>query len=143
MKKSFKRSLALLFVVVAIISISAPAFAADVDNEPQRASAYINAVYAHTSINNGYVKVYFAITGTGTMTSLGATEILIYDSDNDCVACLDSSNTSGLMGYNRGYYSNTVTGLSAVPGEHYYAFVGFKATNSSGYDTTAYSTNWT
>ncbi len=142
MKKTIKRSLAFLFVVVAILSVSAPAFATDAENEPQRASAYINAVYAYTTINNGYVKVYFAITGTGPMDSLGATEIFIYDHDNDCVACLDSSNTSDLMGYNRGYYSNTVTGLSAVSGEHYYAIVGFKAENSTGYDTTSYATNW-
>ncbi len=143
MKEAVRRFLALTLVFVVVLSFVLPTFAfSDVD-EQQRASNYISYVYAHTSINNGYVKVYFAITGTGTMDSLGATAILIYDSDDDCVACLDSSNTSGLMGYNRGYYSNTVTGPIAVSGEHYYAIVGFKAANSSGYDTTAYATSWT
>ena len=142
MKEAARRFLALTLVFVVVLSFALPTFASDAD-EQQRASDYISYVYAYTSINNGYVKVYFAITGTGTMTSLGATEIFIYDSDDDLVAMLDSSNTSGLMGYNRGYYSNTVTGLSAVSGEHYYAIVGFKAANSSGYDTTAYATDWT
>lgn len=143
MKRTTKCFFALILVFVAVLAVSVQAFAAPDEKDPQRASDYISYVYAHTSVSGGSVNVYFAIMGTGTMTSLGATDILIYDSDNDLVAMLDSSNTNGLMGYNRGYYSNTVTGLSAVSGEHYYAIVGFKAANSSGYDTTAYMTSWT
>ena len=142
MKRTAKQFLALVLVFVAVLSFSIPALANSEEQEPQRASAYITSVYAHTSINNGTVKVYFAITGTNTMDSLGATDILVLDSHNHCVAMLDSTNTSGLMGYNQGYYSNTISCLSAVSGERYYAIVAYKAEKDGGYDTTAYQTNW-
>ena len=88
------------------------------------------------------MNVYFAITGTGTMDSLGATEIFIFNSHNSCVAILDDTNTTGLMGYNQGYYSNTISWPYAVSGEHYRAIVGYKAEKDGGYDTTSYQTNW-
>ena len=142
MKITAKRFLSLFLVIVAVLSFSIPAFANSENQEPQRASDYISYVYAHTSVSNGTVQVYFAIMGTGTMDSLGATDILVLDSHNHCVAMLDSTNTSGLMGYSQGYYSNTISCLSAVSGERYYAIVAYKAEKDGGYDTTAYQTNW-
>jgi hypothetical protein len=140
MKKYKYRILALILSMLLLLSASVPTMAALVDGDSPNASAYIHSYYARTQIVNGDVQVYYRITGTGTMTSIGATGILIYDSDDDCVAVLNSSNTTGLMGSNTVFYSNTVTGLSAVSGERYYAIVGFKAENVTGYDTTSYMT---
>ena len=76
------------------------------------------------------------------MDSLGATDIFVYDSHNYCVAWINSSNATGLMGYNDFYYSNTINCCSAASGERYYAIVGYKAEDSTGYDTTSYLTNY-
>ena len=142
MKKTSKRFLALILVLVTVLATVVPTFAVSDAEEQQRASAYINAVYAHTSVSNGSVNVYFAITGTGTMDSLGATDILIFNSHNSCVAMLNDTNTTGLMGYNQGYYSNTISWPYAASGEHYRAIVAYKAEKDGGYDTTGYETNW-
>lgn len=140
MKLGKNRIIAFILVMLLIMSVSAPAMAAFDEKEPSRASAYISSCYARTQIVDGVVQVYFRITGTGTMTSIGATDILVYDSDDDCVAYLDSSNTSGLMGSNTIFYQNTIDCLTAVAGERYYAIVGYKAENAYGYDTTSYMT---
>ena len=142
MKCNTKRYYVLVLAVILMLTVSAPAFATSDEKEPHRASDYISYVYAHTSVSGGSVNVYFAIMGTGTMSSLGATDIFIFDSHGSSVATLNSSNTSGLMGYNQGYYSNTISWPHAVSGERYYAIVGYKASDSTGYDTTAYTTNW-
>ena len=68
------------------------------------------------------------------MDSLGATDITIFDNHHTCVALLDSSNTSGLMGYNTGYYQNTINWSGAVSTEDYYALVFFKSAKGSGYN---------
>ena len=140
MKHNKSRILALVLTMLLLFSISAPAMAAFDEREPDRASAYITSYYARTQIVNGVVQVYYRITGTGTMTSIGATDVMVFDSHDDCVAFLDSSNTTGLMGSNVGFYQNTVDCLAAVAGERYYAIVGYKAENAYGYDTTSYMT---
>ncbi len=142
MERTTKRFLALILVLVTVLATVVPAFAVSDEKEQQRASAYITSVYAHTSVSNGSVNVYFAITGTGPMDSLGATDIFILDSHNYCVAMLDDTNTTGLMGYNQGYYSNTISWPYAVSGERYRAIVAYKAEKDGGYDTTGYETNW-
>lgn len=142
MKRTSKRFLAIILALAAILVATVPAFAAPDKDEPQRASDYISYVYANTSVSNGSVNVYFAITGTGPMDSLGATDILIFNSHNSCVAWLNDTNTTGLMGHNQGYYSNTIGWPHAVSGEYYYAIVAYKAEKDGGYDTTAYETGW-
>ena len=142
MKSVKKRSIAFLLAMVVVFSMALPVLADTDSKESTRASAYISYVYARTTVSGSSVNVYFAITGTGTMSSLGATGITIYNSSNTCVAILDSSNTTGLMGYNRGYYSNTISWNGAESGERYYAIVGYKAEDSTGYDTTSYLTDW-
>ena len=142
MNRNSKRFLALILVLVAVFATAVPAFATSDADEPQRASDYISYVYAHTSVSGGSVNVYFAIMGTGPMDSLGATDIMIFNSHNSCVAILDDTNTTGLMGYNQGYYSNTISWPYAVSGERYRAIVGYKSEKDGGYDTTSYQTNW-
>ena len=140
MKHYRNRILALALTMLLLFAISIPSMAAFDEKEPTRASAYITSCYARTQIVGGVVQVYYRITGTGTMTSIGATDVMVFDSHDDCVAFLDSSNTTGLMGSNTIFYQNTVDCLTAVAGERYYAIVGYKAENAYGYDTTSYMT---
>ncbi len=140
MKQVRNRLFAFILATLLMFSVAMPTFATDCGEEHVRASDYISYVYARTQIVNGVVQVYYRITGTGTMTSIGATDIMVFDHDDDCVAVLDSSNTTGLMGSNTIFYQNTVDCLTAVSGEHYYAIVGYKAENAYGYDTTSYMT---
>ncbi len=143
MKSTTKRLFSLVLTFIVIFSFSIPAFAESDDDANIRASDYITSVYAHTSISNGMVYVNYSITGTGTMNSIGATAIMVFKSNNVGVTYLDSSNTSGLMGSNTFYYSNTISCCSAQSGEHYYAIVLYRAEDSTGYDTTSYTTPWT
>lgn len=143
MKRNFKRIFSLLFAALTVAMLALPAVATYDNAEPNRSSAYIGAYYADVTKNGDQIDVYFQITGTGTMTSIGATDIAIMDQRGHCVALLDSSNTSGLMGSNTFFYSNTITWTGAVSGMRYYAIVGFKAGNSTGYDTTCYTTLFT
>ncbi len=140
MKHYKSRILALALAMLLLFSISAPAMAASDGRNSDRASAYISSYYARTQIVDGVVQVYFRITGTGTMTSIGATGIMVFDSDDDCVALIESDDTPGMMGSNTIFYQNTIDCLAAVAGERYYAIVGYKAENAYGYDTTSYMT---
>ena len=140
MKLFKKRFFSLLLAALLIASMSIPTMATSDPDEQTRASAYISYCFARTTVSGGDVNVYFRITGTGTMTSIGATDIIIYDENDNWVALLDSSNTAGLMGSNTFFYSNTVSWNGAVSGMRYYAIVGFKAANSNGYDTTCFTT---
>ena len=140
MKCSATRILSLVLALFVILTCSITAYAEDEEQGTHRASAYIGNVYAYTFIDNGMVRVHYSITGTGPMDSIGATAIMVFKSNYGCVACLDSSNTTGLMGSNTFYYSNTISCCSAQSGERYYAIVLYKAEDSTGYDTTSYTT---
>jgi len=60
-----------------------------------RASEYINSTYASiTATGNGNLKIGFSITGTGTMTSIGATRIDVKNSSGTTVKIFYSSNPS-------------------------------------------------
>jgi hypothetical protein len=143
MKNTAKRFLALVLVFVAVLSFSIPAFADYDEDENRRASDYINCVSADIYVSMGSVYVYYSITGTSTMDSIGATDILVYNSHNSCVACLVSNTTPGLMGSNTAFFYNTINCCNYQSGEHYYAIVGYKAEKNGGYDTTSYMTGWT
>ena len=144
MRKQLKRILAILLVVLTVCSMTIPVTAANRDDiaSPQ-ASAYISNVWASASKSGGTVTVEFSITGTGKMTSLGATTIAIYNSSGKVVKSFSSSTTSGMMGYNQGYYSSSVSWDGAESGKKYYAIVFYKASLGSGYDTTSYTTEYT
>ena len=143
MKKQLLRILTLVLIVLMVGSISAPALAATgTGPDSPHASAYITSVYAYLTGGNGSITVNFSITATGTMTSLGATNIWIYDRYDNRVKTYSYTSTSGMMGSNDFFYQNSVTWNGATNGEKYYAVVAYKATNSSGYDTTSYTTDF-
>lgn len=143
MKKHQKRLIALLLTAVIIFSLAIPAAATDkIQEVTPRASAYITSVWAGATGGNGQITVDFSITGTGTMTSLGATVIEIKNSSGQTVKTYFQSTTPSMMGSNRGFYRSSVTYTGATASKKYYAIVYFKASNSSGSDTTSYTTDY-
>lgn len=129
MKKRCFRWIAMLLVLVLAVA-PMTAFAA----EP-RASAYIESTgVGMERVSNG-VKVSFDIMGTGTMSNIGVTMIQIYTAGGDFAKGFYYSTTSGLMGYNRMSYGNSITWTGASSSTRYYAVVTFKASNSTGSDT--------
>ena len=144
MKSISRRFISLLLVVATVVCMIIPVAAAEGDNGvAPAASAYISGVWASAVGSNGTVTVNFSITATGTMTSLGATEIRIKNSAGTTVKVFQPSTTGGMTGYNRGYFQSAVTWYNATPGSKYYAVVYYQATNSSGGDSSSYITAYT
>lgn len=143
MKKKLFHFIVILLTVSTVLSLAAPAMATDsVDNISPRASAYITGVWAGAYGGDGSIRIEFDITATGKMTSLGATSIEIINSSGRTVKTFVKSTTPSMMGSNQTYYSSSVTYYGATSGERYYAIVYYKASNSSGSDTTSYTTNY-
>lgn len=139
-----RRLLAMVLVVVTIFCMIVPASAATGEDEvAPAASAYINGVWAQAIGSNGTVKVNFSISATGTMTSLGATKIQIWNSGGTVSKTFYPATTGGMTGYNRSSYASAVTWYNATPGSKYYAVVYYSASNSSGHDTATYITTYT
>ena len=142
MKKHFKRFLILLLVIVTVSSMGAPAMAAmPPDSDAPQSSAYISAVYASASAGSSSVSVSLYIAATGKMTSLGSTTIVLYTSGGSYVGKKTYTSYPAMLGYNKSYHSDTETFYNLSSGK-YYAIVYFKASNSSGYDTTSYTTSY-
>lgn len=129
-----KRICAFALIMMMLLSISATA-AYDPPDSPD-ASYYISSYSASVANGgNGNIRVTFSITGTGTMTSLGASAISIYKSNGTYVTTIYyfSSGRSGMMGSNKIYHSDTES--IYVGAGSYYAVVTFYAGNSSGSDS--------
>ena len=137
MKKTVLRTLSLLLVLS--FCLSAMAFAG-----ARRTSDYIESCYAYSSkVGGGSVKITFDITGTGTMTSIGATKIEIKNSSGTTVKTYKNTDPgfSYMLASNRTSYASSVT-YPGLAGSSYYAVVYFKAGNSSGSDTDTYTTGY-
>ena len=134
-----KRICALVLLLMMLFSVSATA--AYIPPDSPDASYYI-AAYSANVLNggNGKIKVSFDITGTGTMSSIGASAIAIYKSNGTYVTTIYyfSSGRSGMMGSNKMYHSDTES--IYVGAGSYYAVVTFYAGNSSGSDARNYQT---
>lgn len=144
MKSISRRFVALLLVVATVCCMIIPVAAAESDNGvAPAASAYISGVWAGAVGSNGTVTVNFSIYATGTMTSLGATCIEIWNSGGTVSKTFYPSTTGGMTGYNSSSYASAVTWYNATPGSKYYAVVYYQATNSSGHDTSSYITTYT
>ena len=127
------RVISMILVLSALFVFSAAA--AYIPPDSPDASAYINS-YSVSIINggSGKLKVQFDITGTGTMTKIGASCITIYKSNGDYVATIwhTDSGRSGMMGSNKAYHSD-LESYTVTPGS-YYVKITFYAKNSSGWD---------
>ena len=138
--KSYRlRFISILLILSALFSFSATA--AYIPPDSPDASAYISS-YSVSIINggSGKLKVDFDITGTGTMTKIGASCIKIYKSTGAHIATIwhTDSGRSGMMGSNTIYHSDVET-YTVTPGS-YYVKITFHARNSSGSDSQTVTT---
>jgi hypothetical protein len=103
-----------------------------------RASDYITNTAVGISKSGLTITVDYSITGTGNMTSIGASSIVIYKNSSPvytfsypAVSALRSSNT---------YVHSSSVRYTGTTGNTYYAVVNFYAGNSNGSDTRARTT---
>jgi hypothetical protein len=122
---------ALILCLMMLMSIGATA--AYIPPDSPDASAYI-ANYSAKVINggNGVLKVSFDVTGTTTMSSIGASTITIYKSNGTYVTTLAwfDSGRGGMMASNTFYNGDTESVY--VGAGSYYAVVCFYAQKPSG-----------
>ena len=127
----FNRNFALILVLMMILNVGA--MAAYNPPESPDASAYI-ASYSAKVINggSGVLKVSFDVTGTATMSRIGASSIEIYRSNGTYVTTLwwFDSGRSGMMASNT-IYNGDMESVYVGAGS-YYAVVTFYAKNYSG-----------
>lgn len=133
------RIMAFVLVIATLLSIGA--FAAYNPPDSPDASAYISS-YSVRILNggNGKLKVDYDVTGTGTMTKIGATCIKIYTCSGSHIATIwhFDSGRSGMLGSNKAYHSDVET-YTVTPGS-YYVKVVIYAKNSSGSDAITVTT---
>ena len=133
------RFISILLILSALFSFGAAA--AYIPPDSPDASAYISS-YSVRILNggSGKLKVDFDITGTGTMTKLGASCIKIYKSTGAHIATIwhTDSGRGGMMGSNTPYHSDVETYI-VTPGS-YYVIITFYAKNSSGSDARSVTT---
>ena len=134
MYKKSLRVISIILVLSAMLMICA--VAAYIPPDSPNASAYISS-YSVSIINggSGKLKVDFDITGTGTMTKIGASCIKIYKSSGAHIATIwhTDSGRGDMMGSNKAYHSD-VESYTVTPGK-YYVEITFYAKNSSGADS--------
>lgn len=134
-----RQIIALVLVFAALLSIGALA-AYNPPDSPD-ASAYISS-YSVRILNggSGKLKVDFDVTGTGTMTKIGATCIKIYTCSGSHIATIWSTDSGrgGMLGSNTSYHSD-VESYTVTPGS-YYVKVSIYAKNSSGSDAITVTT---
>ena len=134
MKK--KLTIVIAMVLILSICIGPAALAAN------RASLYIDSTSATmTPLSNGKISIGFNITGTATMTEIGASIIEVKNSSGKTVKTYNFNDDGYeyMMGYNTFMHSGTVT-FQGVVGQSYYAEVGFYAGNNTGGDADIFVT---
>lgn len=129
------RLLAILLVATLIIPVGASA--AVHETVQPFASSYLSSYSAYVYLPGGdEVRVYFNVSGTGTMDELGALTIELWESPNgsdwDWVETFNHDTTSGMLSYNDNYHSGYVS-YDGTAGYYYKAYVGiWGGKNGSG-----------
>ncbi len=147
MKKYFSVFLVLLF---ACATFSPIAFAAEIENSTYiddrdankiipYASLYLKGQRAWCSATSaGKIEIFFQVTATSKMNSVGATDIYIYEKNNGSwieVKHFSSYNTSGMLKYDTSFCASSVI-FSGTPGKEYKAIVtAYAGNDSSRYDS--------
>lgn len=132
-----------LIVMLLIASfISTPIAMAAAPHSPQ-SNAYISSFASKVSATgNGQIKIEFETGGTGTMGTIGASVIKVYN-QNGWVYTFNMSNlayTSKMVGNNTTSFYGSVT-YDGVSGNTYYAVVTHYAAKEGGSGTEVYTTN--
>ena len=129
MKKLLK-SCSICLIIVAMLGTTA--FAAQ-PAEPQSNSYILQTTVAPVALGDGVIEVDCAVVGTGRMEKIGISRITLYKADGTRLES-HSYTESGyeyLMGYNKSNH-NAFIPFQCVPGESYYAVVGFYAGKGNG-----------
>lgn len=131
------RFLALLLVLIFILPANVNAV--EEDTLSSRASYYLTSY--NTYLYNaalGKIRVYFDVTGVNYMDEIGTLSIQIYEStDNKNWSWVETykyNTTSGMLGYNKAYYSNYIVHPGTV-GRYYKAYVCIWAGKDGDGDT--------
>ncbi len=120
MKKKLLSVIALVLVFVCCISV--PAFAWDVRSNP-----VINYTYCSiTDKGNGYISINFAVIAKNICSSIGASQIDLYESDGTFKKTYYSSAYVTMLSSNEASYASSVD-YPATSGKSYYADVYFYA----------------
>lgn len=139
MKKRSIRLLAMLLIVSLVLS--SVSFAANRPAEEIQSSKYLTSYSGKiVPTGGGKFNVEFKVLGTGVMTKIGASRIVIYKNDTiiEHIWYTDPGR-SGMMGYNCILHADTES-YSGVSGAKYYAVIYFYATNQNGSDAKTYKT---
>lgn len=104
-------------------------------------SAYIMSTSASATqgSSTGQIKVHYSITGTTTMTTLGASKIEVYKSNGTLYKTITGSFANGLLKQN-GIVASGTYAISCVSGTSYYCRVTLYAGNNSGSDSRTITT---
>lgn len=139
MKKRSIRLLAMLLIVSLVLS--SVSFAANRPAEEIQSSEYFTSFFGKiVPTGGGKFNVEFKVLGTGLMTKIGASRIVIYKNDTiiEHIWYTDPGR-SGMMGYNCILHTDTES-YSGVPGAKYYAVIYFYAVNQNGSEAKTYKT---
>ena len=134
--KKISKIIAFILVLATLFSICALA-------AETRSSAYLLAYEGVLSRKSaGKLLIEFNVTGTGTMTAIGASIIKVYKSNGTLMKTYSYTDTgcSGMMGYNTIMHGGSLT-YTGTTGQSYYCVITFYARNSSGYDSKTYVTS--
>ena len=139
----FVRLVAILMAFALLLPVGIRTAKAE-DVQP-RASIYLNSYNAYVyPAGNGKIQVWFTVTGTGYMDTLGTLTIKIYESrDNSTwtwVKSFTNDTTPSMIGYNDFYYSGHVD-YQGVAGRYYKAYVCIWAGKDGGGDTRYFYTS--
>lgn len=132
--KKFLKSCSICFIVIAMISTTAFAAAPDNPADPQANSYIWKTTVAIVALGNGVIEVDCGVTGTGRMEKIGIASIDFYQEGVKTPLESHFYTEPGyeyLMGYNKSNHVIDIT-FQCVPGERYYAIVGFHAGKGNG-----------
>ena len=138
------RLMAVILVVALTLPMSVGASA--VETVQPRASYYLSSYNAYVySAGNGKIQVWFTVTGTSRMDTIGALTIRIYESENGSnnwtwKKSFTNDTTATMIGYDKTYYSGHVD-YQGVVGKYYRAYVTIWAGKDGDGDTRYFYTS--
>ena len=143
MSKRLIRITALAMVLMFCLSVPAAAAASVPDPATPQSDAYIGSFVATIgSLSKGTLTVNFQTTGTGAMSTIGATKIIVYKWNSPYpVATLSSGTTPSMLAHNTVTHGGSYS-FSGTSGEQYYAVVYCYAARNGGNSTQKYVTGY-
>lgn len=140
---NFIRFVAVIMVIALTLPMGVGATA--VETVQPRASYYLSSYNAYVyPAGNGKIQVWFSVTGTDDMDTLGALTIQIYESTNNSTWTWKKSFSNGnypsMVGYDDYYHSGHVD-YQGVAGRYYRAYVCIWAGKDGDGDTRYFYTS--